>query len=135
MVAIETLLRNELQKYFPIPVGMGFYAGDGFEFVYYAVTNLMEFPNLFEPIVQERRTPFEFFTERALISKRRKQMVEHLVVSDDAFVRRTSLETENFIAQSFGIFRFEPDSFLRSEKYEKRSKKNGGCDYEEYGEI
>lgn len=52
-------------------------------------------------------------------------MVENFVVSDDAFVGGLSFEAEDLVSKFLGIPRFEPHSFFRSEKHEKRSEKNG----------
>lgn len=114
---------------------MGLDARNRFEFVYETVADLVQFPDFFEAVPQERRFPLEFFPERTFVSEGGKEMVEYLVVSYDALVRRASFETRDFVAEFFGIFGLEAYAFFRSEKHEKRPEENGYRDDEKNGEF
>lgn len=114
---------------------MGFDTRNGFEVVHEPVSDFMQLPYFFEPVVEERRLLLQFFAERALVPERGEEMVENLVVPDDPFIGGASFETGNFVREPFGVLRFEPYPRMLREVHENCPERYGNGDDKEYGDI
>ena len=118
-----------------VAVGVGFDSRDRFEFVDEAVANLVELPDFVELSRERGRLPLELFSKSPLVSEGGEVVVEHFVVSYDAFVRRTSFEFRKLVQEPFGIFGLEFDALGGSDENERRSKEDGNGDEKDDGEF
>ena len=107
---------------------MGFYTGNWLKVVHEPVANFVKLPDFFQAVTEESRFLFQFLAESALVSECRKEMVEHLVVPDDAFVRRASFESRDFVREPFRILRLESDALVFREVRENRPENYGNGD-------